>query len=171
MEQCCEARHSRPDVRPICRYFGTDNITFTIGSEYPNQVLEPREYTTFSSAAIEIANSRIYGGIHFPTSGPAGLIIGVVVSRLTRLHIPVTCSTQLNRYNFAARYLSQIMRGSLNLSQCSWSFQQCQGLRASSHNKPDKSVASHAKSPAIMRRSAAGPSILLAAEPAIFSLL
>ena len=66
-----------------CRYFGTDNITFTIGSEYPNEVLEPRKFITFSSAAIEIANSRIYGGIHFPTSGPAGLEIGVVVSHMT----------------------------------------------------------------------------------------
>lgn len=60
----------------LARFFGTDNITFEIGSEYPNQVLVPRRYTSFSDAAIEIANSRVYGGIHFPASGPIGLQVG-----------------------------------------------------------------------------------------------
>ncbi|KAK9826000.1 hypothetical protein WJX74_004007 [Apatococcus lobatus] len=62
----------------LARYFGTDNVTFTIGSEYPNQVLAPRTYTSFSAGAIEIANSRVYGGIHFPSSGPVGLSVGAL---------------------------------------------------------------------------------------------
>ena len=69
-----------------CRYFGTDNVTFTIGSEYPNQILDPRTYTSFSAAAIEIANSRVYGGIHFPSSGPIGLSVGATVSGLRSCH-------------------------------------------------------------------------------------
>ena len=63
-----------------CRYFGTDSIPFTIASEYPNQVLQPRSFQNFSGAAIEIANSRVYGGIHFPSSGPNGLTVGIAVS-------------------------------------------------------------------------------------------
>ncbi|KAL3131920.1 hypothetical protein ABBQ38_007623 [Trebouxia sp. C0009 RCD-2024] len=62
----------------LARYFGTDNVTFEIGSEYPKQELKPRRFSSFSSAAIEIANSRVYGGIHFPSSGPHGLTVGVV---------------------------------------------------------------------------------------------
>lgn len=68
-------------VLPAGRYFGTDNITFDIGSEYPKQDLKPRRFNSFSSAAIEIANSRVYGGIHFPSSGPHGLTVGVVVCK------------------------------------------------------------------------------------------
>ena len=69
-------------ILTVCRYFGTDNVTFTIASGYPNQALQPRTCTTFSAAAIEIANKRVYGGIHFPSSGPNGLTVGIVVSFL-----------------------------------------------------------------------------------------
>ena len=69
----------KADPAAAGRYFGTDNVTFTIGSEYPAKVLEPRTYTSFSAAAIEIANSRVYGGIHFPSSGPIGLQVGAIV--------------------------------------------------------------------------------------------
>ena len=65
-----------------CSYFGTDSIPFIIASEYPNQVLQPRQFQNFSSAAIEIANSRVYGGIHFPSSGPNGLTVGIAVGGL-----------------------------------------------------------------------------------------
>ena len=61
------------------RHFGTDNITFEIGSDYPKEVLKPRKFTTFSSAAIEGSSSRVYGGVHFPTSGPHGLTVGIAV--------------------------------------------------------------------------------------------
>ena len=70
----------------VCRYFGTGNVTFTIASEYPNQVLQPRQFSSFSSAAVEIANSRVYGGIHFPSSGPNGLTVGIVVRCLPHLN-------------------------------------------------------------------------------------
>lgn len=78
----CAAKNNKTQLtcaRLADRYFGTDNVTFEIGSEYPKQELKPRRFSSFSSAAIEIANSRVYGGIHFPSSGPHGLTVGVVV--------------------------------------------------------------------------------------------
>jgi hypothetical protein len=43
--------------------FGTDNISFTLASQNP--VLPARSFTSFSQAAQESADSRLYGGIHW----------------------------------------------------------------------------------------------------------
>lgn len=51
----------------LCSWFGTDNHTFTITSEYPalgvypppgSKPLPARTYTSFSAAAIDTSNSR-----------------------------------------------------------------------------------------------------------------
>lgn len=64
-------------------YFGTDNVTFTIGSDefavnpglgYPANLT--RTFTSFSQAAWENAMSRIWLGVHFYWDGLDGNIMG-----------------------------------------------------------------------------------------------
>ena len=40
------------------RYFGADNVTFTVGSEYAPVLLAPRTYGSFSDASMEVGRSR-----------------------------------------------------------------------------------------------------------------
>lgn len=40
-----------------------------------------RSFTSFDACAREIANSRVWGGIHFPTAGAAGLAVGEKIGR------------------------------------------------------------------------------------------
>ncbi|EIE20494.1 acid phosphatase/Vanadium-dependent haloperoxidase [Coccomyxa subellipsoidea C-169] len=63
----------------LARWFKSDNVTFTVGSEYAPKKLAPRTYSSFSEAAQEVGWSRIYGGIHFPKSGPDGAGVGTKV--------------------------------------------------------------------------------------------
>src|SRR5262249_13999577 len=59
----------------LAHFYGTDNISFTIISDEFNTItvdqngqprpLMPRSYTSFSEAADENAQSRIYIGVHF----------------------------------------------------------------------------------------------------------
>jgi hypothetical protein len=40
------------------RWFKSDNVTFTVGSEYKPVKLEPRTFNSFSEAALEVGWSR-----------------------------------------------------------------------------------------------------------------
>ncbi|BEL05510.1 hypothetical protein Q0Z83_037010 [Actinoplanes sichuanensis] len=66
------------------RYFGTDEITFTGGTDDPHAVGVTRTFTTLSAAAMENARSRIYLGVHYSwdvTQGyTAGTKVGTYVS-------------------------------------------------------------------------------------------
>jgi hypothetical protein len=55
-------------------FFGTDNIAFTLPSENP--LVSDRSYTSFSQAAQESADSRLYGGIHWRFDNEDGLTAG-----------------------------------------------------------------------------------------------
>jgi hypothetical protein len=55
-------------------FFGRDNIAFTLASE--NATVADRSYTSFSQAAQESADSRMYGGIHFRFDNEDGLTAG-----------------------------------------------------------------------------------------------
>lgn len=56
------------------RFFGTENISFSAESA---DVKDTRRlYTSFQVCAEEIAMSRIYGGIHYPSAGREGLVLG-----------------------------------------------------------------------------------------------
>ena len=58
----------------LANFFGTDNISFTLPSQDP---LRPaRSYTSFSQAAKESADSRLYGGIHWSFDNNVGLDVG-----------------------------------------------------------------------------------------------
>jgi hypothetical protein len=57
-----------------------DNVTFT-DMTYNSIGLEPRSFDSFSEAAKEAGNSRLYGGIHYRPSIAAGLTLGEKTAR------------------------------------------------------------------------------------------
>lgn len=59
----------------LARFFGTDRIAFTMTSGAPFPGLT-RSYTSFSQAAQENADSRVYAGIHFRTACRHGVRLG-----------------------------------------------------------------------------------------------
>jgi len=59
------------------RFFGTDNVAFTVGTEDPNLPAGvTRTYNSFTEAARENARSRVYLGVHFQWDGDHGFISG-----------------------------------------------------------------------------------------------
>ena len=58
-------------------FFGTDNIAFTLPSE--NQQVAARSFDSFSEAAEESADSRLYGGIHWRFDNEDGLTAGTAL--------------------------------------------------------------------------------------------
>jgi len=59
----------------LARFFGTDQLSFTMTSAKPYPGIT-RSFKSFSQSAQEAADSRIYGGIHFRSSCRDGLVIG-----------------------------------------------------------------------------------------------
>jgi hypothetical protein len=58
----------------LADFFGTDNIGFTSSAE--GFAVPDRTFTSFSQAAMEGANSRLYGGIHWNFDNQDGLAGG-----------------------------------------------------------------------------------------------
>eukprot|EP00775_Hariotina_reticulata_P009825 gene9825-9983_t len=56
---------------------GKDQVTFTIGSEGTPWL--KRTYNNLTSAAVEVGDSRLYGGVHFPSANADGLALGRLV--------------------------------------------------------------------------------------------
>jgi membrane-associated phospholipid phosphatase len=63
----------------LAGYFGTDNIAFTTESDDAPGII--RSYPSFSAAAAESGQSRIYGGIHFQSGNRFGLSSGKKVGK------------------------------------------------------------------------------------------
>lgn len=63
----------------LADFFGTDTISFTLPSQNP--LLPARSYTSFSQAAKESADSRLYGGIHWSFDNTDGLVAGTAVGQ------------------------------------------------------------------------------------------
>jgi hypothetical protein len=61
---------------------GTDKVAFSVTSGPPYADIT-RSFTSFSQAAREAADSRVYAGIHFRTSCEDGLVLGSKVARRT----------------------------------------------------------------------------------------
>ena len=59
----------------LARFFGTDQLSFTIKSAAPYPGIK-RSFTSFSQAAQESADSRVYAGVHFRSSCSDGLAVG-----------------------------------------------------------------------------------------------
>lgn len=55
-------------------FFGRENISFEASSDDVKDTR--RRFTSFQACAEEIAQSRIYGGIHYPAAGREGLKMG-----------------------------------------------------------------------------------------------
>ncbi|MFF7438915.1 phosphatase PAP2 family protein [Streptomyces sp. NPDC008122] len=58
------------------RYFGSDGIAFDMTTDEPRSPVKSRHFTSFSAAAREDANSRIWLGVHFPWDAEDGLTLG-----------------------------------------------------------------------------------------------
>src|SRR5207245_10334900 len=58
----------------LANFFGTDNVTFTTGSDTLPGVT--RTFPSFSAAAAEAGQARIYGGIHIQVDNQDALIGG-----------------------------------------------------------------------------------------------
>ena len=65
-------------ARVLARYFGSDAISFSLASDSLPGVV--RGFSSFSAAAQENADSRVYGGIHFRFDNEAGLNAGKQVA-------------------------------------------------------------------------------------------
>ncbi|WP_165984970.1 vanadium-dependent haloperoxidase [Streptomyces sp. YIM 98790] len=58
------------------RYFGTDTIQITLTSEDPHAPVKRRTFSSFSAAARENADSRVWLGVHYPWDSTDGLRVG-----------------------------------------------------------------------------------------------
>ena len=66
--------------RMMANYFGTDTRTFTVTTEDPFAIGTPRQYTSFSAAAVENARSRVYLGVHYQWDADMGNTAGTQVA-------------------------------------------------------------------------------------------
>jgi hypothetical protein len=63
----------------LIEFFGTDAVVFTLPSEHP--LVGDRHYTSFTEAAQESADSRLYGGIHWRFDNEDGLSSGTALGQ------------------------------------------------------------------------------------------
>jgi hypothetical protein len=61
----------------LATFYGTDNMAFDTGSDFLPGVI--RHFDSFSAAAAEAAESRLYGGIHYRSANEDGLHAGLGV--------------------------------------------------------------------------------------------
>jgi hypothetical protein len=71
----------------LAGFFGTDNIHFTTGDDTLPGVT--RSFDSFSAAAAEAGQSRIYGGIHYQFDNQDGLALGRKVGSYVFSHVLV----------------------------------------------------------------------------------
>ena len=69
----------------LARFFGTDDVSFTTGSDFLPGVT--RSFTSFSTAAREAADSRLYGGIHTRSANEDGLSCGIEIGDWAFTHV------------------------------------------------------------------------------------
>jgi membrane-associated phospholipid phosphatase len=78
--------------RVMIAEFG-DAVTYTGSTEDPLAVGVTRTFTSFTSAAVEDARSRIYLGVHFQFDGDDGRATGTNVGNLTTTRMAaLTCT-------------------------------------------------------------------------------
>jgi len=68
----------------LAMFYGTDDVSFTTGSDFMPGVT--RSFTSFSGAATEAMNSRLYGGIHYRFANEDGLASGLQIGEWTSTH-------------------------------------------------------------------------------------
>jgi hypothetical protein len=77
---------SGASTETLSYFFGTDDFTFTITSNFPGLTTPLRTYSSFSEALQEVLEARIYGGMHYRNSTHKGAILGKQVSHFTTRH-------------------------------------------------------------------------------------
>jgi hypothetical protein len=80
----------------LADFFGRDNIAFTLPSE--NESAADRSFDSFSQAAQESADSRLYGGIHFRFDNQDGLTSGTALGHYVWDNFLVPDSNQHSRW-------------------------------------------------------------------------
>ena len=68
-------------------FFGTDEFDFKIDSTVAGLTNPVRSYASFSQALDEVADARVYGGMHYRNSTHKGAIIGKQVSHFVTSHL------------------------------------------------------------------------------------
>jgi hypothetical protein len=58
------------------RFFNTGSFHFTIDSSVPGVTTPVRSYSSFAQAIDEVIDARVYGGMHYRSSGETGARIG-----------------------------------------------------------------------------------------------
>lgn len=67
-------------------FFGRDNISFVLTSNSPVAAIKSRTYPSFSSAATEVVNLRVWQGVHFRFANVAGRKQGRAVAEFVHDH-------------------------------------------------------------------------------------
>ncbi|MFI0805691.1 vanadium-dependent haloperoxidase [Streptomyces echinatus] len=68
------------------QYFKTDDITFTASTDDPKSPVRTRTFTSFSQAAREEADSRVWLGVHYPWDASDGSALGENVAMWVFTH-------------------------------------------------------------------------------------
>ena len=71
----------------LALFFGNDEMTFTVTSEYPKAAQKTRTYNRFSDMASDMVDVRIYQGIHFRSGDEAGRDQGKQVAQWVFEHV------------------------------------------------------------------------------------
>jgi hypothetical protein len=74
-------------TRSLALFFGKDDMTFTVTSDYPQATQKTRSYNRFSDMASDMVNVRIYHGIHFRFADEASREQGTKVADWAFGHI------------------------------------------------------------------------------------
>jgi len=77
---------SAASTQTLQRFFGTDEVAFSIDSAAVGVVNPVRSYVRLSDALTEVLEARIYGGMHYRNSTRVGAHIGKQVARFTARH-------------------------------------------------------------------------------------
>jgi hypothetical protein len=96
----------------LARFFGTDNVAFSLTSEDLKGVTH--SFTSFSAAAAEAENSVVWGGIHFRFDVTTGHALGQAVAQLVdqKFFQPLAGSGHAHRGGLhAAHHVRSFERG------------------------------------------------------------
>lgn len=89
----------------LARFFGTDQISFTMTSANPYPGIT-RSFTSFSQSAREAADSRVYAGVHFRSSCRDGLKLGGQIGALTFENFLQPASDPAPRFSWIEDYIA-----------------------------------------------------------------
>ena len=68
----------------LAMFYGRDDISFETGSDFLPGVF--RSFPSFSAAADEAADGRVYGGLHFRFASDDGMAAGLSLGEWTFTH-------------------------------------------------------------------------------------